>query len=61
MVKAANKGRLKRRLLWGTTLMALILIGAGIWFYKVYFVSTDLAIRHAEAFLFRRMSVAQLA
>ena len=52
MVKAANKGRLKRRLLWGTTLMALILIGAGIWFYKVYFVSTDLAIRHAEAFLF---------
>ena len=41
--------------------MALVLLGAGIWFYKFYFVSTDLAIRHAEAFLFRRMTVAQLA
>ena len=61
MVKGANKSRLKRRLLWGTSLMVLILVGAGIWFYQVYFVSTDLAIRHAEAFLFRRMSVVQLA
>ena len=52
--------RFKRRLLWGTALIVLLLIGAGVWFYKIYFVSTDTAIRHAEAFLFRRMTVAQL-
>ena len=34
---------------------------AGLWFYRTYFSSTDAAIRHAEAFLFRRMSVAALA
>ena len=42
-------------------LLALLVVGAGLWFYRFYFSSTDLAIRHAEAFLFRRMSVAQLA
>jgi esterase/lipase superfamily enzyme len=42
-------------------LVLLVLLGAGFWFYKAYFVSTDAAIRHAEAFLFRRMTVAQLA
>jgi esterase/lipase superfamily enzyme len=46
---------------WGTALVLLVLLGAGFWFYKAYFVSTDAAIRHAEAFLFRRMTVAQLA
>jgi len=46
---------------WVTALVLLVLLGAGIWFYKAYFVSTDAAIRHAEAFLFRRMTVAQLA
>ncbi len=51
----------KRRLWWIIILILLVLLGAGIWFYKVYFVSTDAAIRHAEAFLFRRMTVAQLA
>jgi hypothetical protein len=34
---------------------------AGVWSYRAYFSSTNAAIRHAEAFLFRRMSVAQLA
>jgi esterase/lipase superfamily enzyme len=29
--------------------------------YRAYFSTTDAAIRHAEAFLFRRMTVAQLA
>jgi len=53
--------RFKRRMLWGTALIVLLLFGAGVWFYKIYFVSTDMAIRHAEAFLFRRMTVAQLA
>jgi len=37
-----------------------LLIGLGGWFYFYYFVATDLAIQRAEAFLFRRMTVAQL-
>jgi esterase/lipase superfamily enzyme len=45
---------------WSLGLIALLLISAA-WFYRFYFSSTDAAIRHAEAFLFRRMSVAQLA
>ena len=46
---------------WGLTLGLLVLLGAGTWFYKFYFVSTAAAIRHAEAFSFRRMTVAQMA
>jgi len=61
MGEVNTRSRFKRRLLWGSALVALVLIGVGVWFYKVYFVSTDLAIRHAEAFQFRRMTVAQLA
>jgi esterase/lipase superfamily enzyme len=61
MNEVTDKSRFKRRLLWGLALVALVLLGAGVWFYKVYFVSTDVAIRHAEAFQFRRMTVAQLA
>lgn len=53
--------RFRRRVFWGTTLIAVLLLGAGVWFYQFYFGSTDAAIRHAEAFLFRRMTVAQLA
>jgi len=47
--------------LWWTALVVLVLLGAGVCFYNTYFTSTDAAIRHAEAFLFRRMTVAQLA
>jgi esterase/lipase superfamily enzyme len=61
MGTTVTKSRFKRRMWWGTALMLLVLLGAGFWFYKAYFVSTDAAIRHAEAFLFRRMTVAQLA
>lgn len=61
MGNVQEKSRFKRRMLWGTALTALVLLGAGIWFYKYYFASTDAAIRHAEAFAFRRMKVAQLA
>ncbi|NIL94444.1 MAG: alpha/beta fold hydrolase [Woeseiaceae bacterium] len=39
-------------------LLILLVILAG-WFYWFYFMSTDAAIRHAEAFLFRRMTVSQ--
>ena len=56
-----TRSRFKRRLLWGTALVFVVLLGAGVWFYNTYFTSTDAAIRHAEAFLFRRMTVAQLS
>ena len=52
---------MKRRLLWGLGLVVLVLAGVGFWFYSFYFASTEAAIRHAEAFIFRRMTVAQLA
>ena len=52
--------RSRRRLLWITSLAAAALLIAGTWFYQAYFSSTNAAIRHAEAFLFRRMSVTQL-
>ena len=57
--QGANSGKRRRR--WILALILLALLGTGFWFYKVYFVSTDLAIRHAEAFSFRRMTVSQLA
>ena len=46
---------------WYIALAALLLVLAGVWSYRAYFSSTNAALRHAEAFLFRRMSVAQLA
>jgi esterase/lipase superfamily enzyme len=46
---------------WLVALATIILLLAGVWSYRAYFSSTNAAIRHAEAFLFRRMSVAQLA
>ena len=61
MGNAGTNSRFKRRMWWGAALILLVLLGAGLWFYKAYFVSTDAAIRHAEAFSFRRMTVAQLA
>ena len=51
----------RRRLRLVLALASVVLIGLGVWFYRFYFGSTDAAIRHAEAFLFRRMSVSQLA
>lgn len=52
---------MRRRLVWGLGLAVLLLAGAAVWFYNFYFSSTEVAIRHAEAFAFRRMTVAQLA
>ncbi|MEP5763326.1 MAG: alpha/beta fold hydrolase [Halieaceae bacterium] len=46
---------------WIFLLLVTTLLAAATWFYRFYFSSTDAAIRHAEAFLFRRMTVAQLA
>ena len=50
-----------RRRRWLVALATIALVLAGTWSYQAYFSSTNAAIRHAEAFLFRRMSVAQLA
>ena len=46
---------------WLFALLALVVLLAVILSYRAYFSSTNAAIRHAEGFLFRRMSVAQLA
>jgi esterase/lipase superfamily enzyme len=48
-------------MLIGTAVIVLFLLGVGVWFYFSFFASTDAALRHAEAFIFRRMRVAQLA
>jgi len=53
--------RFKRRILLGTTLVVLVLLGLGVWFYFTFFGSTNAALQHAETFLFRRMKVVQLA
>ena len=50
--------RKKKSILIGV--LAVMIIG-GVWSYYAYFMSTSAAIRHAEAFLFRRMTVTQLA
>ncbi len=52
--------RFKRNLLVSLALLALTLIGVGVWFYYFYFVSTGTITQRAEAFRFRRMTVAQL-
>ena len=49
--------RLKRRILIGTTMVALILIGLVLFFYR----PTRLALERAEAFQFRRMLVTRQA
>ena len=49
--------KLKRRLLIGTVLIALILIGLVLFFYR----PTRLALERAEAFQFRRMLVTRQA
>lgn len=54
--------RLNRpRKFWIITTLSIVTVFGLLWFASVYFLSTAEAIRHAEAFLFRRMSVAQLS
>jgi len=53
--------RLRRRLWLAAAVVALLLLGAGGWVYYTVFVASDFALRHAEAFLFRRMTVGKLA
>ena len=51
----------RRKTRWLLVILLLGLVAIGAAFYTVYFVSTDTAVRHAEAFRFRRMTVTQLA
>ena len=53
--------RLKRRLWLGAAFVAFVLIGIGGWVYHAIYTTSDFSLSHAEAFLFRRMTVAQLA
>ncbi len=53
--------RFKRRFLIGISLVTLVLLGVGGWIYYTIYMASDFALRHAEDFLFRRMTVAQLA
>jgi len=53
--------RLKRKLWLGAALVALVLLGVGGWVYHTIYRTSDFSLRHAESFLFRRMTVAQLA
>ncbi len=53
--------RRKRKLWTVVALVAVVLLGAGGWLYYTVFMASDFALRHAETFLFRRMTVAKLA
>jgi len=50
----------RRKLLIGGSVLAGVLVVVGVWFYNLYFASTASALRFAEEFGFRRMTVAQL-
>lgn len=49
--------RTRKRILIAAIVLLVVLTG---WFYWFYFMSTSAAIRHAESFLFRRMTVSQI-
>ena len=53
--------RFRRRLWIGASLLVLVLLGFGGWFYFVAFANLEAALYRAEAFAFRRMMVTQLA
>ena len=53
--------RLKRRFWIGATLVVLLTLGVVGWIYYQIYMTSDFALRHAETFLFRRMSVAKLS
>ena len=52
--------RFRWRLLIGASLLVLVLLGFGGWFYFVAFANLEAALYRAEAFAFRRMMVTQL-
>ncbi len=54
-------GRFKKIVWWSVGVVVVLAAAAGAWVFYAVFHSTDIALRHAEAFLFRRMAVAQLS
>jgi len=56
-VTLSQMTRIRKRILLGS--LALVVVASG-WFYWFYFMSPSAAVRHAEDFLFRRMTVSQL-
>jgi len=53
--------RLRKTVLWVLAGLVVVAAAAGMWIYAAVFLPTDIALRHAEAFLFRRMAIAELA
>ncbi|MDJ0941860.1 MAG: alpha/beta fold hydrolase [Kiloniellales bacterium] len=52
---------LKRRLWLALAAISLLVLALGIWLYMVVFLDLEAALERAETFVFRRMTVAQLA
>ncbi len=52
--------RFKRRLWIGLSLVLVVALGLGIWFYRFMYVGPDAVMRRAEVLSLRRMTVAQL-
>ena len=50
--------RRRVHIVWWT--LALLVLGAALWVYYAFVLSTSAAVEHAEAFLFRRMTVVRL-
>ncbi len=53
--------RFRRGLLISLAVVVVALVAAGGWIYYTIFTTSDFALRHAEVFQFRRMTVARLA
>ncbi len=53
--------RVRKTVLWVLAGLVVVVAAAGAWVYAVVFLPTDIALRHAESFLFRRMAIAELA
>jgi len=53
--------RFRKWVLWGLVGLVVVVAAAGAWIYAAVFLPTDIALRHAEAFLFRRMAIAELS
>ncbi len=53
--------RWRRRLIWAGVFAIVMLGGLAGWFYYAVVLHPDFALRHAEAFAFRRITVSTLA
>jgi len=53
--------RFRKTILWVLAGLVVVVAAAGAWVYATVFLPTDMALRHAESFLFRRMAIAELS